>query len=199
MVFVSVRLIFASFLSSRLFSCVNFLSIHNPNLEAHPLDDSIIIIIIIIITIISAYYGVTSVKENGPVDCGDSGVCRREYLGAQNNNLQEFVSKFGLQNIDATFHANPASRTDCVTTPLNNYNQSSAIREDDGLSKNGGVLLYPQNPQRFVDILFQCLEDPKCHFMYHHVPKTAGTFVAGSLFPIFEKGRHYRSRPWCCD
>ena len=61
-----------------------------------------------------------------------------------------------------------------------------------------GVLLYPQNPILFANILLECLADSKCHLMYHHIPKTAGTFFASSVYPVFEDGRVYRSMEWCC-
>ncbi len=72
---------------------------------------------------------------------------------------------------------------------------TASLRIDD---VSNGVLLYPQNPILFANLLLRCLGEPKCHVMYHHIPKTAGTFIASSLYPVFEAGRQYISSKWCC-
>jgi hypothetical protein len=111
-------------------------------------------------------------------------------------NVQESVPKFLLRNTNTNTNTNATliiKRND-HNGPWRDHGDDDDDDDDDG----GVVLLYPQNPQRFTNILFQCLEEPKCHFLYHHVPKTAGSFIASSLFPIFEHGERYRSREWCC-
>jgi hypothetical protein len=52
---------------------------------------------------------------------------------------------------------------------------------------------------KFNNILLDCRKDSYCHLLYHHVPKTAGTLLAGLLHRVFNvDGKPYVSEEWCC-
>jgi len=65
---------------------------------------------------------------------------------------------------------------------------------------NLDIIRYQNNNTiKFNNVLLDCRKDSYCHLLYHHVPKTAGTLLAGLLHRVFdEDGKPYVSSDWCC-
>lgn len=62
------------------------------------------------------------------------------------------------------------------------------------------TLFYYHNPENFVKKFSDCLfEGDRCHVLYWHVQKTGGSYLASRLYPIFNLGKFYNSRAWCCN
>jgi len=57
--------------------------------------------------------------------------------------------------------------------------------------------IFAMDPTSFVDGLSDCIQDPNCHVLYHHVQKTGGTFLASTLYPLLNNNSYVDSF-WCC-
>ena len=88
--------------------------------------------------------------------------------------------------------------------------EEEAYSNSNSNSKNSyyDIVLYPQNRKFVIETILKCWDlqqqqqpsstKKNCHLMYHHLPKTGGTYIASKLFPMFENGTRYKSNEWCC-
>jgi hypothetical protein len=98
--------------------------------------------------------------------------------------------------------------TTTTTTNTNtNTNTNTKSKSNNNTAKMnmnidlGEVIYYNNNnaTDKFNNILLDCRKDFYCHLLYHHVPKTAGTLLAGLLHRVFNiDGKPYVSEEWCC-
>lgn len=76
---------------------------------------------------------------------------------------------------------------------------SQDIEEDANATTTVGPTrnVFAQNTDTFVERFADCIQDEKCHVLYHHVQKTGGSFLASSLYPVLNQ-LPYISKIWCC-
>lgn len=61
-------------------------------------------------------------------------------------------------------------------------------------------LFYYHDPNLFVQKFSRCLiEGDSCHVFYWHIQKTGGSFLASTLYQIFNRMERYNSKEWCCN
>ena len=95
------------------------------------------------------------------------------------------------------FSTTPTSRTETENSTSTNFQVDQRRHPN---PRHYEIVLYPQDPDVVVETILKCWDQPsnRCHLMYHHLPKTGGTYIASKLNPMFENASRYRSGEWCC-
>jgi hypothetical protein len=74
---------------------------------------------------------------------------------------------------------------------------NSTIRKN-AASASSSTLVFSASPSAFLNLFADCLADPTCHLLYHHVQKTGGSNLASRLYPLLNN-ETYQSKDWCCN